>query len=708
MKQRIVDFMEHKDFRPLKPEDLIHAMEIQDEQLEEFFASLRELEMEGVVMLNKKGRYGLCRHMNLYAGRIEGKGPGYGFFLADHRVRSDIYISFENLHGAMHNDRVLVRVVKEQKFVNGKDEGEVVRILDRANRRIVGVYEEDEGCGFVLPDDKRIGRDVYIPKSVSGGAREGDVVVVEITKWSDDINELRGMVTEIVGRKNAPGTDMETVIRKYQLPEKFTEKVIDFARKVAKIETADLKGRIDLREKQIVTIDGADARDLDDAVSLSRAKNGNFLLGVHIADVGHYVKVGTPLDREAYYRGTSVYFPDRVIPMLPRELSNGICSLNPRENRLTLTCQMEIDSKGRVVDYDIYESVIRTVERMTYDDVNAILDGDESLLAKYEHVKDLFLGLDQLRAVLTAKRQRRGALDFDFPEAKVVLNNEGEVVEIKKRQHGKGESIIEECMIVANETVAAEYFNRDIPFIYRVHDLPNDEKVMELKTILAPFGYTLGQNFFDIKPHTFQHLLTKVQGTPAEYMLEMEILRTMSHAVYDTENRGHFGLASDCYCHFTSPIRRYPDLCIHRVIKDMLHMPYLSEEKGEKLSRRLDDAAKQSSLKERIAEDAERDAVDVKMAQYMAAHIGEDFTGVISGVTAYGFFVELDNTVNGLVHVSSLDDDYYEFHPNTRTLMGTRNRVCFHLGDMVHIRVARVNIDEHLIDFELLNLTEKE
>jgi ribonuclease R len=352
--------------------------------------------------------------------------------------------------------------------------------------------------------------------------------------------------------------------------------------------------------------------------------------------------------------------------------------------------------------------VIRTEERMTYDDVNCILEGDERLLEKYAHVKDIFFNLDALRSVLTAKRLRRGALNFDFPEAKVVLNDKGEVVEIKKRRHGRAESIIEECMIVANETVAAEYFNRDIPFIYRVHDLPNDEKVMDLKTILAPFGYTLGQNFMDIKPHTFQRLLKKIKGTPAEYMLEMEILRTMSHAVYDTENRGHFGLASDCYCHFTSPIRRYPDLCIHRVIKDMLHMPYLSEEKGEKLMRRLDDAAKQSSLKERIAEDAERDAVDVKMAQYMAAHIGEKFSGVISGVTAYGFFVELENTVNGLVHVSSLEDDYYEFHPNTRTLMGTRNRICFRLGDMVHIRVARVNIDEHLIDFDFLDFLDKE
>lgn len=708
MKQRIVDFMEHKDFRPLKPEDLVNTMKIQDEQLSAFFDALRELELEGVVMLNKKGRYGLCRHMNLFAGRIEGKGPGYGFFIPDHRSRSDIYISFENLHGALHNDRVLVRVVKEQKFVNGKDEGEVVRVLERANSRIVGVYEEDEGVGFVIPDDKRIGRDVYIPKSVNGGARDGDVVVVEVTKWIDHKNEMRGMVTEIVGRKNAPGTDMETVIRKYQLPEKFPQKVLDYAVNVAIIEPSAFSARVDLREEQIVTIDGADARDLDDAVSLSMNANGNFLLGVHIADVGHYVKVGSPLDREAYHRGTSVYFPDRVIPMLPKELSNGICSLHPGEDRLTLTCRMEINKKGRVVHYEIFESTIKSVERMTYDDVNAILDGDERLLEKYAHVRELFFGLDRLRAVLIAKRKSRGALDFDFPEAKVILNDDGEVTEIRKRCHGRGESIIEECMIVANETVAAEYFNRDIPFIYRVHDLPNDEKIMELKAILAPFGYTLGQNLYDINPHTFQRLLEKIKGSPGEYLLETEILRTMSHAVYDTENRGHFGLASDCYCHFTSPIRRYPDLCIHRVIKDMLHMPYLSEEKGDKLARRLQEAAMQSSLKERVAEDAERDAVDVKMAQYMAAHIGEVFPGVISGVTAYGFFVELENTVNGLVHVSSLEDDYYEFHPGTRTLMGTRNRLCFRLGDMVKVRVARVNIDEHFIDFEFLEFSEKE
>ena len=700
--------MEHKDFRPLKPDDLIAAMEIESEKLEIFFETLREMEREGLVILNKKGRYGLCRHMNLFAGRIEGKGAGYGFFIPDGHIRSDIYITAENLHGALHNDRVLVRVVKEQKFVNGKDEGEVVRILERVNTSLVGVYEEDEGIGFVIPDDKRIGHDVYIPKSVNGNARDGDVVVVAITKWPEGKKELRGKVTEIVGRKNAPGTDMETVIRKYQLPEKFPDRVRENAIGVAKIEAADYKGRRDLRNGVIVTIDGADARDLDDAVSLKVLKNGHFSLGVHIADVGHYVKAGSALDREAYHRGTSVYFPDRVIPMLPQELSNHICSLNPETDRLTLSCAMEIDAKGRVVRYDIFESVICSKERMTYDDVNAILEGDEALSERYAEVKELFFALDALRAVLTAKRQRRGALDFDFPEAKVILNADGEPVEVIKRRHGRAESIIEECMIVANETVAGEYFHRDIPFIYRVHDLPSDDKVMDLKAILAPFGFSLGPKLYDLKPHTFQRLLQKIKGTPAEYLLEVEILRTLSHAVYDTDNRGHFGLASDCYCHFTSPIRRYPDLCIHRVIKDMLHLSALSEEKGEKLLRRLSDAAQESSIKERVAEDAEREAVDIKLAQYMAAHLGEEFPGVISGVTAYGFFVELENTVNGLVHVSSLEDDYYEFHPNTRTLMGTKNRVCFRLGDRVRVKVARVNLDEHLIDFEFLDFFERE
>ena len=707
MRQRILDFMEQKDFLPMKAEDLLSAMEVEDENLTLFFDTLRELETEGLVLMSKKKRYGLCRHMGLLSGRIEGKSGGYAFFVPDIENRGDLFIHASDLHGALHNDRVLVRVVKEQNFVNGKDEGEVTKILSHANSRIIGVFAADAGGGLVIPEEKRISRCVAIPKSLNGGAEDGDVVVAEVTSWAEKSRVMKGKIVDIIGRKDQPGTDMETVIRKYQLPEEFPEKVLQSARAVGAIREIDLEGRRDLRKETLITIDGADARDLDDAVSLTMAENGHFLLGVHIADVGHYVPVGSPLDKEAYRRGTSVYFPDRVLPMLPKELSNGICSLNPKEDRLTLSCTMEIDAKGRVVDFDIFESVICTAARMTYDDVNAVLDGDETLTKKYAALRELFFNLDALRKILTAKRIRRGALTFDFPEAKVILDEKGEPMEIRKRHQGRAESIIEECMIAANETVASAFYHRDIPFIYRVHDCPSDEKMLELAEIIAPFGYTLSHRMDDVRPYHFQKLLEKIADRPEKSLLELMILRTMSHAFYDTENRGHFGLASDCYTHFTSPIRRYPDLCIHRVIKDTLHMTDPDGSQQGRLMRRLEDAALQSSVRERTAEEAEREAVDIKKARYMAAHIDEEFSGVISGVTSYGFYVELENTVDGLVHVSSLDDDYYEYHPNTKTLMGRKRRICFRLGDPVVIRVTRVNIDEHLIDFEFIDFREE-
>lgn len=703
MKQRILDFMERKEYQPMEAEKLLSAMEIEDDQLTLFFDSLRSLEADGLVLLSKKKRYGLCRHMGLLSGRIEGKNGGYAFFIPDIPNRSDLFIAAQNLHGALHGDRALVRVVKEQNYVNARDEGEVTRILQHANERLIGVFEKERSGGIVMPEDKRINRPVAIPKSLTGSAEDGDVVEVTVTSWGDGSRRMRGKVTAVIGRKNQPGTDMETVIHKYQLPEEFPLPVLQSARAVAKIEEEDRIGRRDLREEVTVTIDGADARDLDDAVSLRKTEDGHFLLGVHIADVGHYVPVGSPLDKEAYRRGTSVYFPDRVIPMLPKELSNGICSLNPREDRLTLSCAMEIDAKGRVLDFDIFESVICTTARMTYDDVNGILDGEEALVATYENLHSLFLDLDELREILYRRRQKRGALTFDFPEAKVILDEKGEPVEIRKRHHGRAESIIEECMIVANETVAAAFFHRDIPFIYRVHDCPNDEKILELAELIAPFGYTLSHNMADVRPYHFQRFLDKIEDRPEKSLLELMVLRTMSHAFYGTENHGHFGLASDCYTHFTSPIRRYPDLCIHRVIKDTIHMDDGDEERQGRLLHRLEDAALQSSLRERNAEDAEREAVDIKKAHYMAAHVDDEFDGVISGVASYGFYVELDNTVNGLVHVSTLEDDYYEYHPNTKTLLGKRRQQCFRLGDPVHIRVTRVNIDEHLIDFEFID-----
>ena len=706
MKQRILDFMEQKDFLPMSAEDLVLAMNIEDADFTSFFNSLRELETEGYVLMSKKKRYGLCRHMGLLSGRIEGKNGGYAFFVPDIPNRGDLFIAAKDLHGALHGDRALVRVVKEQNFVNAKDEGEVTRILHHANERIIGVFEKDRSGGLVIPEDKRISRSVAIPKSLTGGAEDGDMVEAVVTSWAENSRVMKGKIVSVIGRKDQPGTDMETVIRKYQLPEEFPAEVLQSAKTVGKIEEKDYIDRTDLREDVLVTIDGADARDLDDAVSLTMTEDGNFLQGVHIADVGHYVPVGSVLDKEAYRRGTSVYFPDRVIPMLPKELSNGICSLNPQEDRLTLSCTMEIDRKGRVVVFDIYESVIRTTARMTYDDVNAILDGDETITAAYADLKELFFRLDELRAILNRRREKRGALTFDFPEAKVILDDKGEPIEIRKRHHGRAESIIEECMIVANETVASAFFHRDIPFIYRIHDCPTDEKILDLAELIAPFGYALSHNMADVRPYHFQKLLDKIEDRPEKSLLELMVLRTMSHAFYGTENRGHFGLASDCYTHFTSPIRRYPDLCIHRVIKDTIHMDDMddfTEEKQGRLMRRLEDAALQSSLRERNAEDAERDAVDIKMARYMAAHIDEEFDGVISGVTAYGFYVELENTVNGLVHVSTLKEDFYEYHPHTKTLLGKKRRLCFRLGDPVRICVTRVNIDEHLIDFEFVD-----
>lgn len=708
MEKRILDFMNDKSYVPLKAEELAPAMEIEDDKLKLFFDTLRKLERDGRVILSKKKRYCLCQHMQLLSGRIEGKSGGYAFFIPDAEGRGDLFLPSGNLHGALHNDRVLAKVVHSPNVVNGNDEGEVVRILHHANSRILGYYAAKEGGGVVHPEDNRIVCEVAVPKSRNGGAEDGDVVIAEVSSWNNTGTKVRGKVAEVIGRKNEPGMDMETVIRKFQLPEEFPQAVLENAAAVAKIIPKDLEGRRDLREDLLITIDGADARDLDDAVSLTKMENGHFLLGVHIADVGHYVTVGSPLDKEAYNRGTSVYFPDRVIPMLPKELSNGICSLNPKEDRLTLSCIMEIDRKGRVVTYDIFESVICSAARMTYRDVNAILAGDEGLREKYAFLVEMLEQLDQLRAVLTKRRQRRGALNFDFPEAKVILDEAGEPLEIRKRVHDRGEQLIEECMIVANETVAGEFYHRDIPFIYRVHDCPPDDKMLELQELIAPFGLTLSNNMGDVRSGHFQSLLAKIEELPEKPLLEMMILRTMSHALYDTENRGHFGLASDCYTHFTSPIRRYPDLSIHRVIKDTLHFRVSEEDNHGRLLRRLEDAALQSSTRERLAEEAEREATDIKKARYMAAHIDEEFTGIISGVVSYGFFVELENTVDGFVHVSTLPKEYFSFHANSKKLVCKKLNISFRMGDSVRVKLVRVNVDLHHVDFEFIDFVKEE
>ncbi len=706
-KKEIVDFLDKEAYRPLPPDELAAAMGIADSELPGFFDALIELEKDGAIVMNRKGRYGLCRHMNLIPGTLQGSPKGFGFLLPEDKTRKDIYIPFDHLNGAMHNDKVLVRIMREQKYVNGRDEGEVIRILNHANERIVGIYEELPAYGFVNADETRIYQDIFIPQNVRNGAVDGDRVVVEITRWPEKRRNPEGKIIEILGQKDAPGVDILTVIRKFQLPEAFPEKVVREAKLVAKIEAEDYQGRRDLRDELLITMDGADAKDLDDAVSLIKLDNGHYRLGVHIADVGHYVRVGSHLDREAYQRGTSVYLPDRVIPMLPTQLSNEICSLNPQVDRLALSCVMEIDEKGAVVDSEIFESVIHITERMTYEDVNAMLyDNDQALLTRYQQVWPMITMMNEMREILRNRRFHRGALDFDFPEAKVILDERGRPIEIKKRVQRWAEQIIEEFMIVANETVAETYFHRDVPFIYRIHEKPLEEKILELQEFLGPMGYTIKERADKVHPGSFQKLLAEIKDQPEERLISTVVLRSLQHARYDTENLGHFGLASSYYSHFTSPIRRYPDLAIHRVIKDLIHQPYLKEEKEKKLFQRLNGYANQSSLRERIAEEAEREAVDVKMVQYMADHVGKEFPGFISGVSSFGFFVELDNTVNGLVHVSNLEDDYYEYHENRKCLMGQRGKRLFKLGDKVLVKVSHVNIDAHLIGFEFLGFEE--
>ncbi len=703
-KDKIVDFLDKEAYRPLPGTELAAAMNVGEKDWPAFFDTVRELEAEGTVVMNRKGRYGLCRHMNLIPGTLQGSPKGFGFFLPDDKGRDDIYIPFDHLNGAMHNDKVLVRIMRTKKNVSGREEGEVIRILHHANEQIVGIYEDLPAYGFVNADENRIYQDVFIPQSCRNGAVNGDRVVVEITRWPEKRRNPEGKVIEILGQKDAPGVDILTVIRKYQLPEAFPEKVLREASALAKIEPADYEGRRDLRDALLVTMDGADAKDLDDAVSLEKLRNGNSRLGVHIADVGHYVKFGTKMDREALQRGTSVYLPDRVIPMLPTALSNEICSLNPQVDRLALSCVMEINGQGQIVDSEIFESVIHIAERMTYEAVNEMLyHDDRELKTRYAKVLPMIEDMDGLRETLRRRRFKRGALDFDFPEAKVILDERGKPIEIKKRVQLRAEQIIEEFMIVANETVAETYFQRDVPFIYRVHEKPREEKILELQEFLGPLGFAIKESADKVRPQSLQKLLEEIKEKPEERLISTVVLRSMQHARYDTENMGHFGLASSYYSHFTSPIRRYPDLAIHRVIKDMIHEPHLGEEKGKKLQQRLTKFANQSSLRERIAEEAEREAVDVKMVQYMAEHLDEEFPGFISGVTSFGFFVELDNTVNGLVHVSTLEDDYYEYHENRQCLVGQRGRKIFKLGDKVRVKVTHVNIDAHLIDFEFLN-----
>ena len=610
----------------------------------------------------------------------------------------DIFIPEAQVNGAMHLDTVQVAVTKGASSEKRR-EGSVVKILKRGMEQLVCYYEESKNYGFAVPDNPRFTQDIFIPKEHSMGAVRGHKVVVQITEYGKNGRKPEGKVVEILGHVNDPGTDIMSIVRGYDLPMEFPAKVLKQAERVPdEVSEADMAGRMDLRDWQTVTIDGEDAKDLDDAITLTK-ENGKYTLGVHIADVTNYVQEHSALDVEALNRGTSVYLVDRVIPMLPHKLSNGICSLNAGENRLALSCIMTIDEKGNVVDHTIAETVIKVDRRMSYNSVKKILeDKDEAERAKYEELIPMFELMQELAGILRKKRMSRGSIDFDFPETKIILNEQGKPVDIKPYDRNVATKIIEDFMLIANEIVAQDYFWQELPFVYRTHDNPDGEKIKKLATFINNFGYSIHIGQDEVHPKELQKLLIKIEGTPEEALISRLTLRSMKQAKYTTVSTGHFGLATNYYCHFTSPIRRYPDLQIHRIIKDNLR-GRMDAKKIAHYEKILDDVASHSSKTERRAEEAERETDKLKKVEYMSERIGECFEGVISGVTEWGFYVELPNTIEGLVHVTSLKDDYYHYDERSYELIGETTNHRYKLGQKVKVMVEATDKLLRTIDF---------
>jgi ribonuclease R len=710
--QEILDFMRETAYKPMTYQELEKHFELDGaEEFKQLVKQLNELESRGEIIRTRTDRYGVPERMNLLRGQLQLNPKGFGFLLPDDKEHPDVYIHANDLQGAMNGDTILVRVTSKGVH-GGRLEGEVARVVIRKNTRIVGLFESFESYAFVIPDDKRIIKDIFIPREKFHGAVTGQKVVVDIVKYPDSRSAAEGEVVEILGHKDDPGVDILSIIRKHQLPEAFPEEVMKFAESVPDtIREEDLEGRRDLRQERIVTIDGEDAKDLDDAVQVKRLANGNLLLGVHIADVGYYVTEGSELDKEAYNRGCSVYLVDRVIPMLPHRLSNGICSLNPKVDRLAMSCEMEFDADTlKVVRHDIFTSVIKTTERMTYTNVRKILvDEDEELMKRYEHLVEDFRLMKELALRLRQRRMNRGAIDFDFQEAKILVDENGKPTDIVKRDRTIAEQIIEEFMLAANETVAEHFHWLKVPFLYRIHEDPNAEKLLHFVEFAANFGYVVRGRGNTVHPRALQSLLEEIKGTKEETVIATVMLRSMKQAKYDPNSLGHFGLAAEYYSHFTSPIRRYPDLVIHRIIREVVAGGgELSDKRHEYLTARMEDIARQSSERERLAVEAERDVEALKKAEFMMDKVGEEFNGIISSVTSFGMFVELENTVEGLIRLSDLTDDYYHHHELQHSLIGERTSKVYRIGDEVKVRVARVSMEEHTIDFEMVDMKPRE
>lgn len=695
-KKVIYDFICDDLYVPMKLKEIAMVLGVPKEQKEELKKVLDTLVEDGKITLSKRGKY-TKGQTKRFTGVFQAHSRGFGFVIRE-GVDEDVFISEENINGAFQGDEVEFIITKSSE-AGRRTEGKVVRILSHSTTKIVGLYEKCKSYGFVRPDNQRILSDIYIPEGKEKGAMTGHKVVVSLTSYGGERMKPEGVVTEIIGHINDPGTDIISIVKGIDLPMKFPERVMNQAERVAKeVSEADRAGRMDLRTWKMVTIDGEDAKDLDDAVSLTK-EGENYQLGVHIADVTNYVQERSALDREALNRGTSVYLVDRVIPMLPHKLSNGICSLNAGEDRLALSCIMTVNPKGEVIDHVIAETIVRVDARMSYTSVAKILeDRDAEERKKYEEFVPMFEQMAELSHILRTRRKHRGSIDFDFPETKMILDENGRPIEIRPYERNVATKLIEDFMLLANETVAEEYFWRELPFLYRTHEAPDEEKMKKLSTFINNFGYHIHMGN-EVRPMEVQKLLGKVEGTPEEALISRLALRSMKQAKYTPENTGHFGLAAKYYTHFTSPIRRYPDLQIHRIIKENIR-GRLKEERIAHYEKILPEVAMQAGVTERRAEEAERETIKLKKVEYMKERIGEEFEGVISGITKWGAYVELPNTIEGLVHVMNMRDDHYEYWEEQYELIGEHTRNVYKLGQVVRVRVLGVDRLQRTIDFE--------
>lgn len=729
----ILDFMAEESYVPMKAKEMASILCVPKTEYSNFSEVLKKLEEDYKIQKNRKSKYSLVDSNRYITGIFRANEKGFGFVKIEGRD-DEIYISKNHTKNALNGDTVLIEILESEKDSNHSAEGRIIKILTRDKDTVVGVLVNSKNYGFVVPDDRKLGTDIFISKKNFGKARNDSKVLVKILKYPENGKNAEGKIIEVLGNINEAGVDMLSLIKDYKLPYEFPELVIEEAKKYREEDIKnDIKGRLDLREEEIFTIDGEDSKDLDDAVNVKKLENGNYELGVHIADVSNYVKEGSKLDKEAIIRGTSIYMLDRVIPMLPRELSNGICSLNQKKDRLTLSVIMEINNEGQVVSSEIKKSVINVTRRMSYNEIATILEyvnnekdtNNEKSKEKIENAneakerinkleKDLkllkdckpyfehFKQMEELAKILKKRREKQGSLNLDIPETKIVLDKDGFAIDVKKYELTFANEIIEQFMLTANETVAETFYWLEAPFIYRVHEEPDEDKILELNKFLYNFGYKIKGNKDNIHPKAFAEVLEDIKGKEEERVVSTLILRTLKVARYESENKGHFGIASKYYCHFTSPIRRYPDLFIHRVISKYLEENYnVKEETLEKFNEQAVTYADQSSEREKVAQKVERDSIDIKKAEFMQDKIGEEYEGIVSSITSFGMFVELESTVEGLIRFEHLGDEYFIYDENRKTLTGEKTKTTYKIGDKVKIRVIHADKITRQIDFEI-------